>query len=368
MFYWLLYPLHKTSEALSFFRVFGYVTFRMVFAAITSLLLAYYLGPKAIRFLKKIKFGEAISEDGPKSHQAKAGTPTMGGILIIASMSVSALLWGNLSNLYFLLLLLGTLFLSAVGFLDDYQKSILKITGGMKAKVKFIFQFFIALGVALIIYYFPTTPEDNLKMATDLYLPFIKDPIFNMGIWAVPFWVIVITGSSNAVNLTDGLDGLAIGLSVIVLVTLGVFSYITGLYKIAGYLLLPYFPEANEISVFLAALIGASIGFLWYNSYPAEVFMGDTGSLAIGGAVGITAILIKREILLLIIGGIFVVEVISVILQVFSYKTRKKRIFKMAPLHHHYELSGWHENKVVIRFWIVGILLALLSLSSLKIV
>ncbi|MDH5721516.1 MAG: phospho-N-acetylmuramoyl-pentapeptide-transferase [Spirochaetia bacterium] len=368
MFYWLLYPLHKFSDSLSFFRVFGYVTFRMVFAAVTSLLLTYYLGPRFIRFLKKLKFGEEIRDDGPESHKLKAGTPTMGGVLIITAMSISALLWGNLSNLYFIFLWMGTLLLSAVGFWDDYQKSILKVRGGMKAKIKFLLQIIIALVISLLIIFFPSAPADNPQMTTDLFVPFLKEPLINLGFFAVPFWILIIVSTSNAVNLTDGLDGLAIGLSVIVLTTLGVFAYITGLYNITNYLLLPYYPEANETAVFLAALVGAATGFLWYNSYPAEVFMGDTGSLAIGGAVGISAILIKRELILLILGGVFVAEALSVILQVAFFKSKGRRIFKMAPLHHHYELSGWHENKVVIRFWIVGILLALLSLSSLKIV
>ncbi|AFM10756.1 phospho-N-acetylmuramoyl-pentapeptide-transferase [Turneriella parva] len=360
----LLTPLQKQ---VSWFRIFNYTSFRLVAAAITALLLAYFFGPRFIRFLRRLRFGESVRNDGPESHQSKAGTPTMGGMLIMASMSISILLWGNLSNLYVMLVWLGTLALSAVGFIDDYSKSVLKISGGMKARTKFFWQIVIALGFAILVYMFPYTAKGAPEQATNLYLPFMKNPLFNMGVFAVLFWMFVVVGTSNAVNLTDGLDGLAAGISVVVIVTLALIAYITGLDEITRYLLLVHVPEANEVSVFLAALAGACVGFLWFNAHPAEVFMGDTGSLAIGGSIGMTAILIHREILLMILGGIFVAEALSVILQVGSYKLRQKRIFRMAPLHHHFELGGWHENKVVIRFWIVGILLALISVSSLKI-
>ncbi len=360
----LLTPLQKH---VSWFRIFNYTSFRLVAAAITALLLAYLFGPRFIRFLRRLRFGESVRSDGPESHQAKAGTPTMGGMMIMASMSVSILLWGNLSNLYVMLVWLGTLALSAVGFVDDYSKSVLKISGGMKPRTKFFWQILIALSFAIVVYMFPYTAKGAPEQATNLYLPFMKNPLINMGVLAIFFWMFVVVGTSNAVNLTDGLDGLAAGISVVVLVTLALIAYITGLDEITRYLLLVHVPEANEVSVFLAALAGACVGFLWFNAHPAEVFMGDTGSLAIGGAIGMTAILIHREILLMILGGIFVAEALSVILQVGSYKLRQKRIFRMAPLHHHFELGGWHENKVVIRFWIVGILLALISVSSLKI-
>jgi len=360
----LLTPLQKH---VSWFRIFNYTSFRLVAAAITALLLAYLFGPRFIRFLRRLRFGESVRSDGPESHQAKAGTPTMGGMMIMASMSVSILLWGNLSNLYVMLVWLGTLALSAVGFVDDYSKSVLKISGGMNPRTKFFWQILIALSFAIVVYMFPYTAKGAPEQATNLYLPFMKNPLINMGVLAIFFWMFVVVGTSNAVNLTDGLDGLAAGISVVVLVTLALIAYITGLDEITRYLLLVHVPEANEVSVFLAALAGACVGFLWFNAHPAEVFMGDTGSLAIGGAIGMTAILIHREILLMILGGIFVAEALSVILQVGSYKLRQKRIFRMAPLHHHFELGGWHENKVVIRFWIVGILLALISVSSLKI-
>lgn len=360
----LLTPLQKQ---VSWFRIFNYTSFRLVAAAITALLLVYLFGPRFIKFLRRLRFGESVRSDGPESHHAKAGTPTMGGMMIMASMSVSILLWGNLSNLYVMLVWLGTLALSAVGFIDDYSKSVLKISGGMKPRTKFFWQIVIALGFATVVFMFPYTAKGAPEQATNLYVPFMKNPLFNLGIFAVLFWTFVVVGTSNAVNLTDGLDGLAAGISVVVVVTLALIAYITGLEEITRYLLLVHVPEANEVSVFLAALAGACVGFLWYNAHPAEVFMGDTGSLAIGGAIGMTAILIHREILLMILGGIFVAEAVSVILQVGSYKLRQKRIFRMAPLHHHFELGGWHENKVVIRFWIVGILLALISISSLKI-
>ncbi len=360
----LLTPLQKQ---VSWFRIFNYTSFRLVAAAITALLLAYLFGPRFIRFLRRLRFGESVRSDGPESHQSKAGTPTMGGMLIMASMSISILLWGNLSNLYVMLVWLGTLALSALGFIDDYSKSVLKISGGMKPRTKFFWQIVIALAFAIVVFMFPYTAKGAPEQATNLYLPFMKNPLFNLGAFAVLFWTFVVVGTSNAVNLTDGLDGLAAGIAVVVVVTLALIAYITGLEEITRYLLLVHVPEANEVSVFLAALAGACVGFLWYNAHPAEVFMGDTGSLAIGGSIGMTAILIHREILLMILGGIFVAEALSVILQVGSYKLRQKRIFRMAPLHHHFELGGWHENKVVIRFWIVGILLALISVSSLKI-
>ncbi|MBS0619351.1 MAG: phospho-N-acetylmuramoyl-pentapeptide-transferase [Spirochaetes bacterium] len=361
----LLSPL---QNHVSWFRIFNYTSFRLVAAAITALLLAYLFGPRFIRFLRKLKFGESVRSDGPESHQSKAGTPTMGGLMIMASMSVSMLLWGNLGNLYVMLLWFCTLALSAVGFADDYSKSVLKVSGGMRARTKFFWQILVATVFAAMVFRFPYVPHGAHEQATSLFLPFVKGPLFNMGIVAILFWLWIVVGTSNAVNLSDGLDGLATGLAVIVIVTLALIAYVTGLEEVTRYLRIVYVPESNEIAVFLGALAGACVGFLWFNSHPAEVFMGDTGSLALGGAIGMSAILIHREILLIILGGVFVMEAVSVILQVGSYKLRKKRIFRMAPLHHHFELGGWHENKVVIRFWIIGVLLALISISSLKII
>jgi len=360
MLYWLLYPLKTDIPA---FRIFGYVTFRAVMATLTAMLITFLVGPRFIRFLKKLKYGEEIREDGPKTHFTKAGTPTMGGLLLVSSMSFSILLWGNLYNKHVWVIWLATLAFSLLGFLDDYRKTVKKINGGMRARTKFFWQVVISAVFSIFIYVYPLSQTQN----SNLYFPFLKDPLFDMGILAVLFWVVFINGFSNAVNLTDGLDGLAVGMSLITLTALGIISYLTGVQEIAHYLLIPFIPESNELTIFIGSLIGAGVGFLWYNSHPAQVFMGDTGSLALGGGIAMSAILIKREILLFILGGIFVAEAASVILQVGSYKLRKKRIFKMAPVHHHFEMLGWHENKVVVRFWIIGVLLALVSLSSLKI-
>jgi len=362
MLYTLLYPLR---DAIPAFRIFGYVSFRMVFAVLTSMILVVWLGPKFFKFLHSINFKENIRSDGPQTHQEKSGTPTMGGLLIISSMSISLFIWGNLTNIYFLMLWFCSFLLSALGFYDDYCKATRSSKGGIKAGTKFLLQIGIGAIFSVFVY---LHPFDDTELHTQLFLPFLKDPIINMGIVAIPVWIFLITGFSNAVNLTDGLDGLATGLSVIALTALSIIVYITGLSAISEYLLIPFISEANEWAIFAGALIGASVAFLWYNSYPAQVFMGDTGSLMLGGAFAMTGILIKREVLILILGAIFVAETLSVILQVGSYKLRKKRIFKMAPLHHHYELGGIHENKIVVRFWIIGILLALVSLSSLKII
>ncbi len=360
MLYWLLYSL---KDDLPLLRIFGYVSFRVVMATLTAMAITLFIGPRFFKFLKKINFRENIRDDGPQTHHSKAGTPTMGGLLIVISMCISLLLWGNIENLYVVNIWICTVMLSAIGFIDDYTKAA-KSTG-MTAKTKLLAQLLTGTLFALFHY---NIPAENNSIVTELYIPFIKEPVCNMSIWAVPFWILLITGFSNAVNLTDGLDGLATGLSITVLVTLSIIIYLTDLASIAKYLLIPHVPNSGELTVFFAALIGACIGFLWYNSYPAQIFMGDTGSLALGGAIAMGAIIVKREILLFILGGVFIAETASVILQVASYKLRKKRIFKMAPLHHHYELQGWHENKVVIRFWIVGAFFALIALSSLKII
>ena len=368
MFYWLLYPIKDIDSELSFFRIFAYVSFRSVLAAFTSLVLTYFLGDRFVQWCKKINFREQIRSDGPQTHQQKKNTPTMGGLLILNSMLISTLLWGNFSNRYLWITLLGTLSLGALGFYDDYCKSVKKITNGISVKTKFFVQSIIGLVFAYAVFSFPYVPTNDPNLFSALFVPFMKYPIIYLNYLAIPFWVILINATSNSVNLTDGLDGLAVGISSIVLATLGIIAYLTGIFAVTEYLLIPFVPEVNELCIFIAALLGATVGFLWYNSYPANIFMGDTGSLGIGGAIGMIAICIKRELLLLILGGIFVVEALSVILQVGYYKARKKRIFLMAPLHHHFELKGWHENKIVIRFWIIGTLLALISLSSLKII
>lgn len=360
MFYHFILPL---KEHLSFLRLFQYITFRSAYAALTALILVLILGNMVIHWLRVLKFGEEIRTLGPESHKHKAGTPTMGGILILSAVMISILLWGNFNTRYLLYLIGATLCLGGLGFADDYIKSILKRKEGVPARVKLIVQILIACAVALLIYGMPS----NRVEASTLYVPFINEPIFDLGFAWVAFAVVVIVAATNAVNLTDGLDGLAIGSCMIVGVTLGIMAYLTGNVKIAAYLRIPYVPDAAELTVFLAALIGASLGFLWFNSNPATVFMGDTGSLALGGIIGIVAVMIKKEIFLFIVGGVFVIEVLSVIIQVASFKLRGKRVFKMSPLHHHFELSGWAEQKVVVRMWIIGIILAILGLSSLKI-
>ncbi len=374
MFYHFIYPLH---DQLSFLRVFQYITFRSAYAIITSLLIAFFLTPILIRWLRALKFKESIRDDGPQSHHVKAGTPTMGGVAILIPMLFSILLWGNFSNHYVIILVMSTILFGALGFADDYMKSVLHIASGMRPRVKFFFQVFLSFIVSILLFVFPS----NAQNGTKLFVPFINEAVVDMGAWLIPalsqapinmtwlyilFAVFIIVGTSNAVNLTDGLDGLAIGNSLIVVGSFALLSYVSGHIKIAQYLVIPYIPDAAELTVVLASFMGAGLGFLWFNANPAEVFMGDTGSLAIGGLIGIIAIMIKKEILLVIVGGVFVVEALSVIIQVAYYKRTGKRIFKMAPIHHHFELSGWPETKVVVRFWIIGIILALIALSSLK--
>ncbi len=360
MFYHLILPL---KEYVSFLNIFRYISFRSMAAAVTALLLVLIMGNLVIKWLQRLKLGEEIRELGPESHKSKAGTPTMGGIIIIGAVIVSMFFWGNFKNQYLVTLMIATVMLTALGFVDDYIKSVRKQKDGVNPKAKLFFQILIAAGVACSIYFFPS----NAKDATTLYIPFMNNALMNLGgLWIV-FSVIVIIGSSNAVNLTDGLDGLATGTVAIVAMTLALMTYLTGNIKAADYLLIPYIAQSAELTVFLSALIGALIGFLWFNSNPATVFMGDTGSLALGGIIGIVAVMIKKEIFLFIVGGVFVIEALSVIIQVVSFKSRGKRVFKMAPIHHHFELSGWPEQKVVVRMWILGILLAILGLSSLKI-
>jgi len=360
MFYHYILPL---KEYVSYFRLFQYISFRSAFAALTALLLVLFFGGVVIRWLQRLKLGEQIRNLGPESHKTKAGTPTMGGMLILGAVVISMAFWGNFSNHYLVTLIMATVVLGCLGFIDDYIKTVKKRKDGVNPKGKLAVQILTALGVSIVIFYFPSSSED----ATTLYVPFINQAVINMGWWWIFFSVIVIIGSSNAVNLTDGLDGLATGTVGIVASTLAIMTYLTGNIKIAEYLGIPYIAHSAELTVFLAALAGALIGFLWFNSNPATVFMGDTGSLALGGIIGIVAVMIKKEIFLFIVGGVFVIEALSVIIQVGSFKLTGKRVFKMAPIHHHFELSGWPEQKVVTRMWIVGIILAILGLASLKI-
>lgn len=364
--------LYRAFDTPGFFRLFSYVSFRAIMAALVSMGISFLFGRIIIEKLRMLKFRETIRSDGPSSHQAKAGTPTMGGILILLSLSVSSLFFGNFSNVHFDLLFVFTLLFGAIGFWDDYSKVVLKKKNGMNARMKMFLTLIVAFSFCFLYYYL--TPEaekgDNVIEYTNtgLFLPFVKGQVVDLTVFiALPFWMIVLVGATHAVNLTDGLDGLAIGTVSIVAVTIGVIAYITGTPRAANYLNLPVVLEAHEITVFIVALTGAGIGFLWFNASPALIFMGDTGSLALGGALGMSTIILKKEVLLVIMGGVFVAEAVSVILQVASFRLTGKRIFKMSPLHHHFELSGWPETRIVIRFWLIGIILSLISLSTLRV-
>ncbi|MCB1189146.1 MAG: phospho-N-acetylmuramoyl-pentapeptide-transferase [Leptospiraceae bacterium] len=366
----LIYEFFGSDD--SILRIFKYVTFRALMAGLTSMFLSFYLGKRMIQYLHTLKFKENIRIEGPESHSVKSGTPTMGGLMIITTLIISILLWGNLQNPNIILLSVFSVLFAMLGFRDDYEKAILKIKGGMKSRVKFLISVVLGLLFCFLFYYVTgLTPHKESKgipyLITDVFLPFLKEPVFSLGIFAIPFSLIVIIGSSHAVNLTDGLDGLATGTVMIATITLGIISYVSGTPVAANYLNIPYLPGSHEYSIFLSALTGSLLGFLWFNSYPAEVFMGDTGSLFLGATLGMVSIMLKKEILLVILGGVFVAEAISVILQVASFKLYKKRIFRMAPLHHHFELAGLKETKIVSRFYIVAVILAIIALSSLKI-
>lgn len=358
MFLEFLYPLVKYFTPLN---VFQYLTFRAAYAALTTLLLCYLLGPGIIESLRRLKIGQSIRDDGPSTHLKKGGTPTMGGVMIVLSVALAALLWQDLHSLKMWLCLGSLLAFAGIGYLDDYLKVTRKNSDGLPALVKLGLQIVAAIAVAFILYY------NGGEEITCLYLPFFKNPVADMGVLWIPFAVFLMVGESNAVNLTDGLDGLAAGLLIWVFLTLAIISYLSGRADYSAYLGIPYVAGAGEVTVFCLAVVGASIGFLWFNAHPAEVFMGDVGSLSLGGLIATISLIIKKEILILIIGGVFVLEAASVIIQVSYYKLYKKRVFKMAPLHHHFELSGWAETKVVIRFWILGGLFALIALSTLKI-
>ncbi len=359
MLYSLLYSLH---DLFSPFNVFRYITFRTSLAVLSAIFFSLLLGPWLIRKLKRFSMTQQIRDDGPKSHMGKAGTPTMGGFLIILSIALSIFLWGDLENIYIWIMILSLVGFGAIGFLDDYLKIIRKNHRGLRAYQKFGMQILLALFIGIFLYFNPKDPYTDV-----LSVPFFKKWLFDLGLFYIPFSVIVIVGSSNAVNLTDGIDGLAIGLVAIAVLANAVLVYISGHKELAEYLQVLYLPGSGELTVFCGAMLGASLGFLWYNSYPADVFMGDVGSLGLGGSLGTLAVITKHEIVLAIVGGIFVIETFSVMLQVASYKLTGKRVFKMAPIHHHFELKGWPEPKVIVRFWIIGIMLALLSLATLKV-
>lgn len=356
LFYHYLYPL---SEYNTIFNVFQYITFRTIYAAVTALLLSFIIGPFLIRRLQAMQLGEVIRDDGPTSHQAKAGTPTMGGAMILLIVFISVLLWGNLSNHYVWVVTLVIVGMGIIGFVDDYKKVVVKKSLGLSAPVKFISQALVAFGATIYLY--------KTGFNTTVSIPFFKGGVFDIGVFYVPFAALIIIGASNAVNLTDGLDGLAIGPMTIAGATYMLLAYITGHMTIANYLQVTYIPYVGELSVVAGAMVGASLGFLWFNTYPAQVFMGDIGALSLGGGLGALAIITKQEILLAIVGGIFVLEALSVIFQVGSFKLRGKRIFQMAPIHHHFELKGWAEPKIIVRFWIISIILSLIAISTLKI-
>jgi len=357
MLYHLLYSLHTEFSG---FNVFRYITFRTIGAAVTAFLILFLCGPYFIRLLQRLQIGQVVRDDGPQTHMSKQGVPTMGGVLILAAMTISSLLWADLSNGLVWLLIGAGLFFGLIGFLDDMQKIRKKNSKGLSARGKLVLQ---VLGSSMVGLYLILHPEYDGRLS----LPFIKGFHPDLGWWYIPFAVIVIVGASNAVNLTDGLDGLAVGPLVISGSVYVIFSYVAGHAIVSNYLQIPFVPGAGEVAVFCGAMVGACLGFLWFNAYPAQIFMGDVGSLALGGTLGAVSIIIKQEILLVIVGGVFVMEALSVILQVGYFKmSGGKRIFLMAPFHHHFEKKGWQEPKVVVRFWIVSIILGLMALATLK--
>jgi phospho-N-acetylmuramoyl-pentapeptide-transferase len=353
-----IYPLVKYFTP---FNVFQYLTFRGAYAALSTLLICFVFGPRIINALRGLKIGQSIREDGPETHLKKGGTPTMGGALIIFSVIISMLLWQDLGNEKVWLTMGAFFTFGLIGFIDDYLKVRRHNSAGLPAWAKLAGQGGIALAITLILYF---SGEEKI---TSLYIPFFKNPVVDLGVLWIPFAVLLIVGESNAVNLSDGLDGLAAGLLILVFITLAILTYLSGRADYSAYLGISYITGAGELTVFCLAAVGACVGFLWFNAHPAEVFMGDVGSLSLGGVIAVISLIIKKEILILVIGGVFVLEAASVIIQVLVFKLWKKRVFKMAPLHHHFELSGWAETKVVIRFWILGGLFAIIALSTLKI-
>jgi len=359
MLYHLLYPLHTSWKV---FNVFRYITFRTAMAVLTAMVVSFILGPWLIRRLRHFQIGQEIREEGPASHQSKRGTPTMGGLLILTAVVPSTLLWADLRNPFVWIAVVSMCGFGAIGFYDDYVKVAKKRNLGLTARAKFSFQIALGLAIGFLLYWMST----QHLFSTQLIFPFVKAFAPMLGVAFPLFVVLVLTGASNAVNLTDGLDGLAIGSFLVAATTFTILTYAAGNAIVAEYLGIANVKGTGELTIFCGALVGASLGFLWFNGHPAEIFMGDVGSMALGGALGTIAVLIKQEFVLVIVGGLFVLEAASVILQVGSYKSRKKRIFRMAPVHHHFELEGWHETKVVIRFWIVAIIFALLGLATLK--
>ena len=358
----LLYLTKYLSTMYSGFNVFNYLTLRAILAALTALVLSFVVGPWMIRKFTERQIGQQVRSDGPQSHLSKKGTPTMGGALILVAISVGTLLWADLNNRFVWVTLLVTLAFGLIGFWDDYLKLIVRNSRGLIARYKYFWQSVVGLACAIFLYYTARVPAE-----TALYVPFFKTVAIPLGFFYIVLTYFVVVGTSNAVNLTDGLDGLAIMPAVLVGGALGVFAYVTGNSVFSNYLGIPYVPGTGELLVFCTSLVGAGLGFLWFNTYPAQVFMGDIGALALGAALGIVAVIVRQEIVLFIMGGVFVMETVSVMLQVGSFKLRGKRIFKMAPIHHHFELKGWAEPKVIVRFWIITVILVLIGLATLKV-
>ncbi len=358
--------LHYLAQYLtrfeSGFAVFQYITLRAILGSLTALIISFVVGPTMIRRLAVHQIGQTVRDDGPQSHLAKSGTPTMGGALILVAIAVSTLLWADLANRYVWVALGTTLLFGVIGFVDDYKKLVLRDPRGLAARYKYFWQSVVGLGAAWFLYVSATVPGE-----TRLLIPFLKAGSLPLGMGFVVLGYLVIVGSSNAVNLTDGLDGLAVMPTVLVAGALGIFAYSAGHAAFSSYLLIPHLPGVGELTIFCGAMVGAGLGFLWFNAYPAQVFMGDIGALALGAALGVVAVMVRQELVLFIMGGVFVMETVSVMLQVVSFKLTGKRIFRMAPLHHHFELKGWPEPRVIVRFWIVTVILVLIGLSSLKI-
>ena len=357
----LVWLAEYLTQYFSFFNVFSYLTFRAILGILTSLLLSLYLGPKLIARLQRMQIGQVVRGDGPESHFSKKGTPTMGGLLILGAVLISTLMWANLDNKYVWVVLFVLVSFGWIGFVDDYRKVIRKDPKGLIARWKYFWQSLFAIATAAFLYFTAERPAE-----TALLLPFVKEVMPQLGLLFLALSYFVIVGTSNAVNLTDGLDGLAIVPTIMVAAAFAIIAYVSGNVNFSGYLNIPYLPYASELVVVCSALVGAGLGFLWFNTYPAQVFMGDVGSLALGAVLGVIAILVRQEIVLFIMGGVFVMETLSVILQVGSYKLRGQRIFRMAPIHHHYELKGWPEPRVIVRFWILSIIFVLVGLATLK--
>ena len=358
MLIWLAEYLTQYYRA---FSVFEYITLRTIVASLTALIITLFVGPPMIRWLTRYKVGQVVRDDGPQSHFSKAGTPTMGGAMIILAIVIATLLWSNLRNPYVWIVLTVMVGFGMIGWCDDYRKLMRRHSKGLSARLKFLLQSIVGLAAAIFLYMKAVTPAE-----TSLLIPFFKNIVVPLGFFYIILTYVVIVGTSNAVNLTDGLDGLAIMPIVLVGGALGIFAYITGHVQFANYLAVPYIPGVEEIAVFCGALVGAGLGFLWFNAYPAQVFMGDVGSLGLGAALGVIAVLVRQELVLFIMGGVFVAETVSVILQVGSFKLTGRRIFKMAPIHHHFELKGWPEPRVIVRFWIITVVLVLFGLATLK--